>query len=114
MPGKANCCCPARVQHSVLCPGDGRQSHRGVSQHVVRHEGGTRVLGRSHSRFRGEDESEDLSVRFEATGARWCGCGGQVDAAVGAEVVATGEGFFADEIVGAVCAPGLRLFGFNI
>jgi hypothetical protein len=23
MPGKANCCCPARVQHSVLCPGDG-------------------------------------------------------------------------------------------
>jgi hypothetical protein len=23
MPGKENCCCPARVQHSVLCPGDG-------------------------------------------------------------------------------------------
>jgi hypothetical protein len=20
MPGKANCCCPARMQHSVLCP----------------------------------------------------------------------------------------------
>jgi hypothetical protein len=35
MPGKANCCCPARVQHSVLYP-----------------------------RFRGEDGSEDLPVRF--------------------------------------------------
>jgi hypothetical protein len=29
MPGKANCCCPARVQHSVLCPSDGGQPHRG-------------------------------------------------------------------------------------
>jgi hypothetical protein len=29
-------------------------------------------------------------------------------------VVATGEGLSADEIVGAICAPGLRLFGFNI
>jgi hypothetical protein len=47
MPGKANCCCPARVQHSVLCP-----------------------------RFRGEDGSEDLPVRFGAAGARWCGVGG--------------------------------------
>jgi hypothetical protein len=35
MPRKANCCCPARVQHSVLCP-----------------------------HFRGEDRSEDLPVRF--------------------------------------------------
>jgi hypothetical protein len=58
MPGKANCCCPARVQHSVLCPGDGGQPHRGVAQHVVRREGSTHVLGRSHSRFRGEDERE--------------------------------------------------------
>jgi hypothetical protein len=88
MLGKANCCCPARVQHSVLCPGDSGQSHQGVSQHVVRREGGTRVLGRSHSRSRGEDESEDLPVRFGAADARWCGVGGQVDAAVGAEVVA--------------------------
>jgi hypothetical protein len=54
MPGKANCCCPARMQHSVLCP-----------------------------RFRGEDGSEDLSVRFGAAGARWCGAGGQVDATRG-------------------------------
>jgi hypothetical protein len=29
MPGKANCCCSARVQHSVLCPGDGGQPHQG-------------------------------------------------------------------------------------
>ena len=35
-------------------------------------------------------------------------------AVVGAEVVAAGEGLSADEIVGAICAPGLRLFGFNI
>jgi hypothetical protein len=77
MPRKANCCCPARVQRSILCPGDGGQPHRGVSQHVVRREGGTRVLGRSHSRFRGEDGSEDLSVRFGAADARWCSVGGR-------------------------------------
>jgi hypothetical protein len=53
-------------------------------------------------------------VRFGAAVARWCGVGGQVDAAVAAEVVAAGEGFSADEIVGVICAPGLRLFGFNI
>jgi hypothetical protein len=105
MPGKANCCCPARVQHSVLCPGDGGQPHRGVSQHVVRREGGTRVLGRSHSRFRGEDGSEDLPVRFGAAGARWCGVGGQVDAVVGAEVVAAGESFSVDETVSATRGP---------
>jgi hypothetical protein len=113
MRGKANCCCPARVQHSVLCPGDCGRPHRRVSQHVVRREGGTRVLGQSRSHFRGEDGGEDLPVRFGAAGARWCGVGGQVDAAVGAEVVAAGEGFSADEIVSAICAPGLRLFGFN-
>jgi hypothetical protein len=113
MPGKVNCCCLARVQHSVLCPGDGGQPHQGVSQHVVRREGGTRVLGQSHSRFRGKDESEDLPVRFGAAGAHWCGVGGQVDAVVGAEVVAAGEVFVADEIVSTICAPGLWLFGFD-
>jgi hypothetical protein len=41
MPGKANCCCPARMQHPILCP-----------------------------RFRGEDGSEDLPVRFGAACAR--------------------------------------------
>jgi hypothetical protein len=61
----------------------------------------------------GEGGSEDLPMRFGAAGACWCGAGGQVDAAVGAEVVAAGEGFSADEIVGAICAPGLRLFGFD-
>jgi hypothetical protein len=34
-------------------------------------------------------------------------------AAVGAEVVAAGEGLSADEIVGVTYALGLRLFGFN-
>jgi hypothetical protein len=76
MPGKANCCCPARVQHSVLCP-----------------------------RFRGEDGSEDLPVRFGAAGARWCGVGGQVDAAVGADVVAARESFSAVETISANCGP---------
>jgi hypothetical protein len=76
MPRKANCCCPARVQHSVLCP-----------------------------HFCGEDGSEDLPVRFGAAGARWCGVGGQVDAAVGAEVVAAGESFSAVGIVSATCGP---------
>jgi hypothetical protein len=93
------------VQHSVFRPGDGGQPHRGVSQHVVRREGGTRVLGRSHSRFRGEDGSEDLSVRFGAAGARWRGVGGQVDVAAGAEVVAAGESFSADETISATRGP---------
>jgi hypothetical protein len=114
MRGKANCCCPATMQHSVLCPGDCGRPRCRVSQHVVRREGGARVLGRSRSRFRGEDGSEDLPVRFGAADARWCGVGGQVDASVGAEVVAAGEGFSANEIVGAICTPGLRLFGFNV
>jgi hypothetical protein len=67
-----------------------------AAQHVVRCEGGTRVLGRSRSRSCGENGSEDLSVRFGAAVVRWCVVGGQV---------AT--------VVGATCAPGLRLFGFN-
>jgi hypothetical protein len=113
MRGKANCCCLARVQHFVLCSGDCGRLHRGVAQHVIRREGGTRVLGRSHSCFRGEDGIEDLPVRFGAAGACWCGVGGQVDAAVGAEVVAAGGGFSADDTVSVTCAPGLRLFGFN-
>jgi hypothetical protein len=94
------------MQLSVLHPGDGRAArgpatsrsslrrrpHRGVAQHVVRREGGTRVLGRSRSRSCGEDGSEDLSVRFGATAVRRRGVGGQVVAVVGAEVVvAIGE-----------------------
>jgi hypothetical protein len=76
MPGKANCCCPARMQHSVFCP-----------------------------RFRGEDGSEGLPVRFGAARARLCGVGGQADAAVDADVVAAGESFSAVEAVSATYGP---------
>ena len=76
MPGKANCCCPARMQHSVLCP-----------------------------RFRGEDGSEDLPVRFGAACARWCGVGGQADVVVSADVVAAGESFSAVEAISAAYGP---------
>jgi hypothetical protein len=103
--GRRTAAAQSRVQNSVLYPGDGGQPHRGVSQHVVRREGGTRVLGWSHSRFRDEDGSEDLPVRFGAAGACWCGVGGQVDAAAGAEVVAAGESFSADETVSATRGP---------
>jgi hypothetical protein len=76
MPGKANCCCPARMQHSVLYP-----------------------------RFSGEDGSEDLPVRFGATRARWCGVGRQADAAVGADVVAARESFSTVEAVSTTYGP---------
>jgi hypothetical protein len=95
-------------------------SIQGVAQHVVRREGGTRVLGRSRSRSCGESGSEDLPVRFGAAAVRWCGVGGQVATIVGAEVVvAIGEAASAealasaDDTVSATCAPGLRLFVFN-
>jgi hypothetical protein len=55
--------------------------------------------------FRGEDGSEDLPVRFGAASARWCGVGGQVDASVGADVVAARESFSADEPISATCRP---------
>jgi hypothetical protein len=76
MRGKANCCCLARVQHSVLHPGDCGRLYQGVAQHVVRREGGTCVLGRSRSCSRGKNGSEYLPVRFGAAAARWCGVGG--------------------------------------
>jgi hypothetical protein len=44
-------------------------------------------------------------VRFGAASSRWCGVGGQVDAAAGAEVVAAGESFSADETVSATRGP---------
>jgi hypothetical protein len=106
--GKANCCYQDRVQLSVFHPGDSGRLHRGVAQHIVRREGGTRVPRRSRSRSYGESGSEDLLVRFGAAAARWCGVGGQVAAVVGAEVVvAIGEAASteavasADEIVDA-------------
>jgi hypothetical protein len=71
-----------------------RRLHRGggVAQHVVRREGGVRVLGQSRPRSCGEDGSEDLLVRTRAAAVRRCGVGEQVAAVVGAEVgVAIGE-----------------------
>jgi hypothetical protein len=69
-----------------------RRLHRGVAQHVVRREGGVRVLGQSRPRSCGEDGSEDLPVRTGAAAIRRCGIGPQVAAVVGAEVVvAIGE-----------------------
>jgi hypothetical protein len=76
MLGKANYCCPARMQHSVLCP-----------------------------RFRDEDGSGDLPVRFGAACACWCGVGGQADAAIGDDVVAAGESFSAVKAVSAAYGP---------
>jgi hypothetical protein len=76
MPGKADCCCLARMQHSILCP-----------------------------RFCGEDGSEDLPVRFGAAGTHRCGVGGQAVAAIGVEVVAAGECFPAVEAVSATYRP---------
>jgi hypothetical protein len=67
MRGKANCCCLARVQHSVLRPGDCGRLHRGVAQHVVRREGSTRVLGLSAFRPRGvPGPTSELSSRVPA------------------------------------------------
>jgi hypothetical protein len=107
LPGQCVALCPLSRRRWPAAPG-------GVSQHVVRREGGARVLGRSHSRSRGKDGSEDLPVHFGAAGAHWCGVGGQVDTAVGAEVVAAaGEVLVADGVVGAICAPGLQLCGLD-
>jgi hypothetical protein len=69
-----------------------RRLHRGVAQHVVRREGGVRVLGQSRPRSCGEDGGEDLPMRTGAAAIRRCGVGAQVAAVVGAEVVvAIGE-----------------------
>ena len=120
--------CPSAARVSVApCAGRPRPGPScaagctgGVAQHIVRREGGVRVLGPSRPRSCGEDGSEDLPVRIGAAAVRRCGVGGQVVAVVGAEVVvAIGEASSeeavasADETVGATCAPDLRLFGFN-
>jgi hypothetical protein len=59
------------------------------------------------------DASAWRSLPARPGGLEWGSAGGQVAVVVGAEVVATEEGFSADEIVGTICAPGLRLFGFD-
>jgi hypothetical protein len=71
MRGKVNCCCLARVQLSVLPPGDGRAVRRRLLSPVLKRR----------------PPLERLPT---------------------AAVVAS-----ADETVGATCAWGLRLFGFN-
>jgi hypothetical protein len=50
------------------------------------------------------DASTRRSVLARPGGLEWGSAGGQV---------AAGEGLVADEIVGAICASGLRLFGFD-
>jgi hypothetical protein len=59
------------------------------------------------------DASARRSVLARPGGFERGSAGGRVDTAVGAKVVAAGEGLVADEIVGAICAPALRLFGFD-
>jgi hypothetical protein len=59
------------------------------------------------------DASARRSVLARPGGFERGSAGGQVDTAVGAEVVAAREGLAADEIVDAICAPGLQLFGFD-
>jgi hypothetical protein len=130
MRGKANCCCRARVQLSVLHPGDDRAA-RGpaTSRSSLRR----RLHNMSYStRAVLVFWDSPVLVLVARTGVRtcrcalggsatcWCGVGGQVATVVGAEVVvAIGEAASAeavapaDETVSATCAPGLRLFGFN-
>jgi hypothetical protein len=59
------------------------------------------------------DASARRLVLARPGGLEWGSAGRQVAAVVGAEVVAAGEVLVVDEIVGAICAPGLRLFGFD-
>jgi hypothetical protein len=59
------------------------------------------------------DASARRSVLARPGGLEWGSIGGQVAAVIGAEVVAAREGLVADKIVGAICASGLRLFGFD-
>jgi hypothetical protein len=59
------------------------------------------------------DASARRSVLARLGGLEWGSAGRQVAAVIGAEVVAAGEVLVADEIVGAICAPSLRVFGFD-
>jgi hypothetical protein len=54
-----------------------------------------------------------ILVFVARTGVRTCRCALGRPALAGAVLVAAGEVLVADEIVGAICAPGLRLFGFD-
>jgi hypothetical protein len=59
------------------------------------------------------DASARRSVLARPGGPEWGSAGGQMAAIVGAEVVAAEEVLVADEIAATICAPGLRLFGFD-
>jgi hypothetical protein len=59
------------------------------------------------------DASARRSVLAHPGGPEWGSAGGQMAAVVGAEVVAAEEVLVADEIAATICAPGLRLFGFD-
>jgi hypothetical protein len=59
------------------------------------------------------DASARRSVLARLGGLEWGSAGRQVAAVIGAEVVAAGEVLVTDEIVGAIYAPGLWLFGFD-
>jgi hypothetical protein len=117
----SGCGCPSTARATVA-PSIGRprprpflrrRPHRGVAQHVVRREGGVRVLGLSCPHSCGEDGSEDLLVRTGATAIRRCGVGAQVAAVVGAEVVAARGGCLRRRDRQCHLRPDLRLFGFN-
>jgi hypothetical protein len=97
-----------------------RRAHWRTVQDALRRMGDVRVLGLScpHSGTmpprggRGlpvrEDLSGDLPVQAEASAIHRRGAGAQVAAVVSAEAVAAGEGFSADETIGASCGrtPG--------
>jgi hypothetical protein len=59
------------------------------------------------------DASVRRSVLARSGGPEWGSAGGQMAAVVGAEVVAAEEVLVTDEIAATICAPGLRLFGFD-
>jgi hypothetical protein len=59
------------------------------------------------------DASAQGSVLACPGGPKWGSAGGQMAAVVGAEMVAAKEVLVADEIAAAICALGLRLFGFD-
>jgi hypothetical protein len=59
------------------------------------------------------DASTRRSVLARPGGPEWGSAGGQMAAVVGAEVVAAEEVLVADKVAATICAPGLRLFGFD-
>jgi hypothetical protein len=128
--GKANRCCSARVQLSVLYLGDGRVVRRWLLSLPLRRGRTSTTRVRSAvdvvicsvpgslaqlalalpptpptaARPIREDLSGDLPVQAGPAAIRCCGVGAQVATVVGAEVVvAIGEVVSTDEIVNATC-----------